>query len=88
MPVLLDQRQGNATKVNTAVRAAAHRTEDHSGRFGANTKGEAPANTPGVHSIEGRLKSLGGGENDEVVSIELADVAEGISGSKGDTGDG
>ena len=67
VPVLLDQRQGNATKVNTAVRAAAHRTEDHSGRFArANTKGEAPANTPGVHSIKGKLKvSLGGGEYDE-----------------------
>ena len=45
-PVLLDQRQGNATKVNTAVRAAAQRT----------------ANTPGMHGIEGHLKvSLGGG---------------------------
>ena len=90
VPVLLDQRQGNATKVNTPVRAAAHRTEDHSGRFGgANTKGEAPANNPGVQSIEGNLKvSLEGGENDEVISIELADVTEGVGGNEGDTGDG
>ena len=57
MPVLLDEGQGNATEVNTAVRAAAQRTEDHSGGFGgANTKGEAPANTPGMHSDEGHLK--------------------------------
>ena len=63
--------------MNTAVKAAARRTEDHSGGFGANTKGEAPANTPGMHGIEGHLKvSLGGGEHDEVVSIELADVTE------------
>ena len=89
IPVLLNQRQGNATKVNTAVRAAAQRTEDHGGGFGgANTKGEAPANTPGMHGIEGHLKvSLGGGEQDEVVSIELADVTEGVRGSKGDTRD-
>ena len=72
IPVLLNQGQGNATEVNTAVRAAAHRTEDHSGGFGgANTKGEAPANTQGMHSVKGRLKvSLGSGENDEVISIE------------------
>ena len=72
IPVLLNQGHGNATEVSTAVRAAAHRTEDHSGGFGgANTKGEAPANTPGVHSVKGRLKvSLGSGENDEVISIE------------------
>ena len=59
------------------------------GRFGgANTKGEAPANTPGMHGIEGHLKvSLGGGEHDEVVSIELADVTEGVRGNKGDTRD-
>ena len=45
IPVL--PRQGNATEVNTAVRAAAQRTEDHSGGIGgANTKGGAPANTP------------------------------------------
>ena len=34
IPLLLDQGQGNATEVNTAVRAAAQRTEDHSGGFG------------------------------------------------------
>ena len=34
IPVLLDQGQGNATEVNPAVRAAAQRTEDHSGGFG------------------------------------------------------
>ena len=57
VPVLLDLGQGNATEVNTAVRAAAHRTEDHSGGFGgADTKGEAPTNTPGMHSVEGHLK--------------------------------
>ena len=45
--VLLNQGQGNATEVNTAVWAAAQRTEDHSGGFGgADTKGEAPSNTP------------------------------------------
>ena len=43
IPALLDQGQGNATEVNTAVRTAAQRTEDHSGGSGgANTKGEAP----------------------------------------------
>ena len=55
--VLLDQGQGNATEVNTAVRAATQRTEDHSGGFGgADTKGESPANTPGMHSVEDHLK--------------------------------
>ena len=45
-PLLLDQERGNATEVNTAVRAAAQRTEDHSGGFGgANTIREAPANS-------------------------------------------
>ena len=90
IPVLLNQGQGNATKVNTAVRAAAQRTEYHSGGFGAaNTKGEAPANTPGMHSVEGHLKvSLGSGENDEVISIELAGVTEGVRGSEGNTRDG
>ena len=53
IPVLLDQGQRN---VNTAVRAAAQRTEDQSGGFGgADTKGEAPANTPDLHSVEGHL---------------------------------
>ena len=90
VPVLLNQGQGNATEVNTAVRAAAQRTKDHGGGFGgANTKGEAPTNTPGMHGIEGHLKvSLGGGEHDEVVSIEQADVTEGVRGNKGDTRDG
>ena len=55
----------------------------------ANTKGEAPANTPGIHSVEGHLKvSLGSGENDEFISIELAGVTEGVRGSEGNTGDG
>ena len=37
----------------------------HCGRFGgANTKGEAPANTLSMHSVEGHLKVLGSGEND------------------------
>ena len=64
--------------MNTAVRAAVQRTEDHSGGFGGtNTKGEAQANTPGMHGIEGQLKvSLGSGENDEVISMELARVSE------------
>ena len=76
--------------MNTAVRAAAQRTEDHSGGFGgANTKGEAPANTPGMHGIEGHLQvSLGSGENDEVISIELASVTEGVRGGEGNTRDG
>ena len=53
IPVLLNQGQGNATELNTTVRAAAQRTQDHSGGFGgANTKGEAPTNTPGMHGIE------------------------------------
>ena len=65
-----EPRARNATEVSTAVRAAAQRTEDHSGGFGgADSKGEAPANTPGMRSIEGHLKvSLGSGENDEVIS--------------------
>ena len=90
IPVLLNQGQGNATEVNTAVRAAAQRTEDHSGGFGgANTTGEAPANTPGMHSVEDHLKiSLGSGENDEVFSTELASVTEGVRGNEGNTGDG
>ena len=90
IPVLLNQGQGNATEVNTAVRAAAQRTEDHSGGFGgADTKGEAPANTLGMHSIEGHLKViLGSGENDGVISIELAGVTEGVRGGEGNTGDG
>ena len=90
IPVLLNQGQGNAPEVNTAVRAAAQRTEDHKGRFGgANTQGEAPPNTPGLHGIEGHLKvSLGSGENDEVISMELASVTEGVRGSEGNTGDG
>ena len=33
IPVLLDQGLGNATEVNTAVRAAAQRTENHGGGF-------------------------------------------------------
>ena len=76
--------------MNTPVRAAAQRTEDHGGGFGgANTKGEAPANTPGMHGIEGHLKvSLGSGENDEVISIELASVTEGVRGGEGNTRDG
>ena len=80
IPVLLNQGQGNATKVNTAVRAAAQRTEDHGGGFGgANTKGEA--NTPGMHSVEGHLKvSLGSGENDEVTG-----VTEGVRRSEGNS---
>ena len=66
--------------MNTAVRAAAQRTEDHGGGFGGtNTKGEAPANTPSMHGIEGQLKvNLGSGENDKVISIELASVTEGV----------
>ena len=66
--VQLNQGQGNATEVNTAVRAAAQRTEDHSVGLGADTKRETPANAPGSHSVEGHLKvSLGSGENDEVI---------------------
>ena len=75
--------------MNTAVRAAAQRTEDHIGGFGgADTKGESPANTPGMHSVEGHLKvNLRCKQNDEVISIELVDVTEGVRGSEGDTGD-
>ena len=40
-----------------AVRAAAQRTKDHGGGVGgADTEGEAPANTPGMHSVEGHVK--------------------------------
>ena len=54
IPVLLNQGQGNPTEVNTAVRAAAQRTEDQRGGFGgADTRGESPANTPSMHSVEG-----------------------------------
>ena len=57
VPVLLNQRQGNAAKMYTEARTTAQRTKDHGGGFGgANTKGEAPANTPGMHSVEGHLK--------------------------------
>ena len=57
IPVLLDEGQGNAARVYTAVRAAAQRTKDHCGGIGgANTTGEAPANTPGMPSVEGQLK--------------------------------
>ena len=42
-----------------------------------------------MHSIEGQLKvSLGSGEKDEVISIELADVTEGVRGNEGNTRDG
>ena len=76
--------------MNTAVRAAAQRTEDHSGGFGgADTKGEAPANTPGMHSVKDHLKvSQGSGYNDEVISVELADVTEGVRSNEGNTRDG
>ena len=51
IPVLVDLGQGNASKVNAAVRAAAQRTENHCGGLGgADTKGDAPANTPGTHT--------------------------------------
>ena len=71
-------------------RATAQRTEDHSGGFGgANTQGEAPTNTPGMHSVRDHLKeSLGSGENDEVISTELAAVTKGVRGSEGNTGGG
>ena len=87
---LVNQGQGNATEVNTAVRAPVQRTEDHGGGFGGtNTKGEAPANTPGMHGIEGQLKvSLGCGENDEVISVEPASATEGDRGGEGNTRDG
>ena len=40
-------------------------------------------NTPGMHSVEGQLKvSLGSGKNDEVISIELAGVTEGVRGKE------
>ena len=42
-----------------------------------------------MNSVEGHLKvSLGSGENDEVISIELAGVTEGVRGNEGNTGDG
>ena len=41
IPVLLNQVQGNATEVNTAVRAVAQRTEDRGGFGGANTASRA-----------------------------------------------
>ena len=90
IPALLDRGKGNAAEVYTAVRAAAQRTEDHSGGFGGvDTKGESPANTPGMHSAEGHLKvNLRCTKNDEDISRELADVTEGVRGSEGDTGDG
>ena len=57
VPVLLDQRQGNAAKMYTAVRAAAQRTKDHSGGLGgADTKIETPANAPSMHGVESQLK--------------------------------
>ena len=57
VPVLLDQRQRNAAKMYTAVRAAAQRTKDHGGGLGgADTKRETPTNAPSVHSVESHLK--------------------------------
>ena len=42
-----------------------------------------------MHGIEGQLKvSLGSGENDEVISMELASVTEGVRGGEGNTSDG
>ena len=42
---MLDQRQGNAAKMYTAVRATAQRTKDHGGGLGGtDTKRETPAN--------------------------------------------
>ena len=42
-----------------------------------------------MHSVDCHLKvSLGSGENDEVISTELAGVTEGVRGSEGNTGDG
>ena len=42
-----------------------------------------------MHGIEGQLKvSLGSGEIDEVISIELARVTEGVRGGEGHTRDG
>ena len=41
-----------------------------------------------MHSVEGHLKvSLGSGENDEVISIELAGVTERVRTSEGNTRD-
>ena len=76
--------------MNTAVRAAVQKTENHGGGFGGtNTKGEAPTNTPSMHGIEGKLKvNLGSGENDKVINIELANVTEGVRGGEGHTRDG
>ena len=47
-PVLVNQGQGNATEVNTAVRGGQRRGPKTmvADLGGANTKGEAPANTP------------------------------------------
>ena len=56
---------------------------------GPTPKEKAPANTTSMHGIEGQLKvSLGSGENDEVISIELASVTEGVRGGEGHTRDG
>ena len=42
-----------------------------------------------MHGIEGQLKvNLGSGENDKVISIELASVTEGVRGGEGHTRDG
>ena len=41
-----EKRQGNATEVNTAVRAATQRTEDHSGGFGGANKRHAQRRGP------------------------------------------
>ena len=46
IPVLLGQGQGNATEVYTPVRAAAQRTEDHSGGFSKPTPKEKRQRTP------------------------------------------
>ena len=55
-PGLLDQRQGNAAKMYTAVQATAQRTKDRCGGLdGADTHRETPANALSMHSVQSHL---------------------------------
>ena len=69
------------TRINMSISARRSQISCHQTETAKNL---AKLRTDG---IEGYLKVLGGGEHDEVVSIELADVMEGVRGNKGDTRD-
>ena len=76
--------------MNTAVRVAAQRDRRPWWRiwWDQHQKAKRQRTPQACTASRGHLKvSLGSGENDEVISIELAG-AEGVRGGKGNTGDG